>query len=620
MTQIPMISTEEIVYKEKVRQLYSLLPAGIIATFVNGLIIVFLHWNLVPHNFLIYWLSVLIILSNIRFAYYVIFRIRSEKIINYHFWGGLFKIGILLIGIAWGTAAFFSFFHNSEPHRILIAYVLGGMAAGSAGMYSAFKFNYYGFAIPAVLPQIILFIRDGSPINIAMAGMLAFFIVLLSFSAESTRKVIDRAYHLGVDKDTLIVSLSKEKETTQITNYKLNDEINRRRKSQEELHAARDELENKVIERTTALQNANIEIKRSEEVYRSIVETSQEGIWIISSEREITFINSRMALLLKYDISEIINHNIESFVDKDYLHNYEWTNRNNEIRQINLLRKDNSIITVLESVSELPIPIGNRGKYLCMVTDITEIKTHEEEIRRYTTTLEEKNDELDSFAHSVSHDLRNPLLTTMGFAQMLLEDYSDILDDTAKDFIQRIIDSTKKMNSIIDALLKLSKLSRLELIRENVSISDLAGFIVNDLKNSDLTRNVQFQIESNMYCKADPGLITIALRNLLGNAWKYTVKVENAIIKFYSLMKDNTRIYAISDNGVGFDMTNVSKLFKPFQRLHSEKDFTGTGIGLVIVDRVIKKHGGKIWAESKPGSGTTFYFTIGPFDKNRSSG
>lgn len=620
MTQVPIINTEEIVYKEKVEQLYSLLPTGIVANIVNGSIVVFLHWNLVPHFYLIFWLSTLITVSIIHFSCYVVFRVRSEKITNYHLWGGIFKIGIFLTGTTWGLAAFFSQFHNSDPHTLLIAYVLGGMAAGSAGMFSAFKFNYYGFAIPAVFPQIILFIKYESPIHIAMSGMLAFFIVLLSFSAESSRKVIDRAYRLGVDKDALIVSLSKEKETTQITNYKLNDEINRRRKSQEELHAARDELENKVIERTTALQNANIEIKRSEEVYRSIVETSQEGIWIISTERDITFINSRMALLLKYDISEIINHNIDSFVDKDYLHNYEWTNRDNEIRQINLIRKDNSIIQVLESVSELPIPIGNKGRYLCMVTDITDIKKHEEEVRRYTTTLEEKNDELDSFSHSVSHDLRNPLLTTMGFAQMLSEDYSDKLDNTAKDFIQRIIDSTKKMNSIIDALLKLSKLSRQELIRENTNISTLANSIVNDLKSSDLTRNVQFQIEGELFFNADPGLITIALRNLLSNAWKYTTKVENAVIKFNSLVKDNTTIFAISDNGIGFDMKDASKLFKPFQRLHPEKEFTGTGIGLVIVDRVIKKHGGQIWAESKPGSGTTFYFTLGPFDKNRSSG
>jgi PAS domain S-box-containing protein len=611
MTQTPIINTEEIIYKEKVRQLYSLLPAGIIATVVNGSIIVFLNWNIVPHFFLIFWLSTLITLSIIRFAYYVIFRIRSEKITDYHFWGGIFRFGIFLTGTIWGLAAFFSQFSASDPHTLLIAYVLGGMATGSAGLFSAFKFNYYGFAIPAVCPQIILFIIDGTPIYMAMAGMLTFFIVLLSFSAEVTRQVIDRAYRLGVDKDTLIVSLSKEKENAQITNYKLNEEVNRRRKSQEELHAAHDELENKVIERTKALQNANIEIKRSEEIYRSIVETSQEGIWIISSEHEITYANSRMSLLLKYDISEIINHDINSFVDKKYLQNYEWTNRGNEIRQINLIQKDNSIIQVLESVSELPIPIGNKGRYLCMVTDITDIKKNEEEIKRYTTTLEEKNDELDSFSHSVSHDLRNPLLTTMGFAQMLSEDYSDELDDTAKDFIQRIIDSTKKMNSIIDALLKLSKLSRQKLIKENVNISDLAGSIVNDLKDSDLTRNVQFQIESDLYCNADPGLVTIALRNLLGNAWKYTVKVEVAVIKFYSLMKDTIRIYAISDNGVGFDMTNASKLFKPFQRLHSEKDFTGTGIGLVIVDRVIKKHSGKIWAESKPGSGTTFYFTLG---------
>lgn len=207
MTQTPIVTTEEIVYKEKVRQLFSLLPTGIVASFVNGLIIVFLHWNLVPHFFLIFWISMLIMFSIIRFTYYIFFNIRSEKITNYHFWGRIFKIGLFITGMIWGLAAFFSQFHTSDPHRLLIAYVLGGMAAGSAGMFSAFKFNYYGFAIPAVLPQIILFIKDGSPVYIAMAGMLAFFVVLLSFSAESSRNVTDRAYRLSVEKDTLIASL-----------------------------------------------------------------------------------------------------------------------------------------------------------------------------------------------------------------------------------------------------------------------------------------------------------------------------------------------------------------------------------------------------------------------------
>jgi PAS domain S-box-containing protein len=602
--------TEEIVYREKVRQLYSLLPAGLIANVINCLIVAFFHLRIVPFSYLLLWVSLLVSLNIVRFIFYLFYRFYSVSIVNYHYWGNFAKIGIFLSGITWGLAAFLSLFHESDPHKLLVAYVLGGMSAGTAGMFSAFRFNYYGFAIPAIFPLIIIFLIDGSPIMKAMAGMLGLFAALLSVTAEFNRNVVDRLFHLSLEKDALLENLSAEKENAEKLNVILQEEVSQRIKTEDDLVTARNELESRVIERTKELKDANVEIQRSEETYRSIVETSQEGIWVINSNCSISYVNSRMAMMLGYTISEMMNLGIEHFVDDNYLHKYELKNIKNEIRQINLRRKDRSLITVLESVSGLPIPIGNNGKILGMVTDITDLKKHEEEIRRYANTLKEKNDELDSFSHSVSHDLRNPILTTMGFAQFLSEDYSDKLDDSAKELLLRIIDNTQRMNLIINDLLRLSKLSQQEIKKEKISMSDLAKKIANELIESDKTRNVRFEIQEQVYGNADRGLMFIALGNLIGNSWKYSMKVENAEIKFGSIIKDNQNVYFVKDNGVGFDSANIDTLFKPFQRFHSQTEYAGIGIGLVIVDRVIRKHGGRVWAESKPGSGATFFFTL----------
>ena len=232
------------------------------------------------------------------------------------------------------------------------------------------------------------------------------------------------------------------------------------------------------------------------------------------------------------------------------------------------------------------------------------------QLQQRTSKLEALNKELSSFAYSVSHDLRAPLRTIDGFSHTMLEDYYDLVDDNGKDYLQRIRSGVQKMGQLIDDMLKLSRVTQSELSLRNIDLGIIANNIIQKMQSDAPDRAVQAEIMSNMKTKADPHLMEIALNNLLGNAWKFTAKNPHPCIKFGIKERDGRPVYFVGDNGVGFDMRYVNKLFGAFQRLHSDAEFEGTGIGLATVARVIQLHGGHVWAESILNKGATFYFTL----------
>lgn len=228
-----------------------------------------------------------------------------------------------------------------------------------------------------------------------------------------------------------------------------------------------------------------------------------------------------------------------------------------------------------------------------------------------STQLQAANQELESFAYSVSHDLRAPLRAIDGFSQALLEDCSEQLDEQGKDYLRRVRANTQRMGEIIDALLTLSRLTRAEMNRESVDLSALVRDIAAQLQKREPQRQVEFIIEEDLLVDADARLLQVALENLLDNAWKFSSKRPQARIEFrITADTDGRAAYFVRDDGTGFDMTYADKLFGAFQRLHTPDEFSGTGIGLATVQRVIHRHGGRLWAESKPNQGATFYFTL----------
>jgi signal transduction histidine kinase len=234
--------------------------------------------------------------------------------------------------------------------------------------------------------------------------------------------------------------------------------------------------------------------------------------------------------------------------------------------------------------------------------------TLEDRVRVRTAELERINRELEAFSYSVSHDLRAPLRTIDGFSLALEEDYAATVGDTGRDYIGRVRGGVQRMGLLIDALLQLSRITRTEIVRESFSISDLAESVISDLREQNRNRDLSFEIEPGLTAYADPRLTRIALENLMSNAVKFSSKVAHAVVRFGWDSAQNA--WYVRDNGAGFDMAYADKLFGAFNRLHGDKDFRGSGIGLATVARVVHGHHGHIWANSAVNEGATFWFTL----------
>ena len=234
----------------------------------------------------------------------------------------------------------------------------------------------------------------------------------------------------------------------------------------------------------------------------------------------------------------------------------------------------------------------------------------EEEIVRSNAALAATNEELEAFSYSISHDLRTPLRGMDGFSQALLEDYADKLDATGKDYLRRVSAAAQRMAQLIDDMLDLSRVTRREIRREAVNLSATAQSIASELQKAGPERQVKFAIAEGVVANGDSHLLRTALENLLSNAWKFTANHPRATIEFGATQHNGKSAYFVRDNGAGFDMAYAGKLFGAFQRLHGRTEFPGTGIGLATVQRIIHRHGGRVWAEGAVEQGATFYFTL----------
>jgi PAS domain S-box-containing protein len=267
----------------------------------------------------------------------------------------------------------------------------------------------------------------------------------------------------------------------------------------------------------------------------------------------------------------------------------------------------------------MAFPVVDRSRIYAVARDVTAAKEAAARMLELTDELERRNrqlttlnHELETFSYSVSHDLRAPLRSIDGFSQILLEDYEDRLDAEGQDALRRVRAATTRMGELIDALLELSRVGRTDLRAERMDLSALAHAIVMDLRRAQPDRDAEFVIAAGLEARGDRPLLRAALGNLLDNAWKYTQSRARARIEVGCLDRDGETVYFVRDNGVGFDMAYASKLFGAFQRLHRQGEFGGTGIGLATVQRIIHRHGGRVWGEGAVDGGATFYFTLQP--------
>ena len=270
------------------------------------------------------------------------------------------------------------------------------------------------------------------------------------------------------------------------------------------------------------------------------------------------------------------------------------------------------VLLAFIAVADITIQRSRKRELALVKNQLTERQKAQEELTEHTIALEAANKELEAFSYSVSHDLRSPLRSIDGFSLALLEDYGEQLDETGQDYLTRVRAASQRMAQLIDDLLQLSKLTRKEMQREKVDLSALAKSVTEELQRNQPDRHTNFIIGENLTTIGDEKLLHVMLENLIGNSWKFTGRKDDPTIEFNSSHNNGKSVYYVKDNGAGFDMEYADKLFGAFQRLHTTNEFEGTGIGLANVQRIINRHGGRVWAEGTINQGATFYFTLQP--------
>ena len=361
-------------------------------------------------------------------------------------------------------------------------------------------------------------------------------------------------------------------------------------------------------------------LRASEVRFRTLLESAPDAIVTVNRDGRITLVNAQAENHFGYAREELLGQPVEMLVP-DALRSRHVAHRADYVidphtRPLGLgmelygRRKDGSAFPAEISLSPLDTPQGMA--VTAIIRDISSRKEIERELQRRSIELEAINRELEAFGYSVSHDLRAPLRAIDGFSRILLTDYADRLDDTGRGHLERVRRAAQNMGILIDDLLTLSRVTRTGLRHERVDLSALANEIAEELRKQAPDRVVHFTISPGLVAHGDRGLLHIMLDNLLGNAWKFTGVRAKAEIGLGMAPQAGKSVYVVSDNGAGFDMAYADKLFGVFQRLHDASEFPGTGIGLATVQRIVHKHGGKIWAESEVGQGTRFYFTLEP--------
>jgi PAS domain S-box-containing protein len=400
------------------------------------------------------------------------------------------------------------------------------------------------------------------------------------------------------------VRLQASSTGSELTFFAIIVDVTEQKKAQEEIEKYQKHLEGIVEQRTRALQQ---QAQIIDQTHDSVVTTNLEGV--------VTSWNGGAEQLFGYSAAQAIGQHVafvypeneREFLDNEVLAPLKAHGRKET--EVRMKRADGSIFPAHLSLSMLYRDTGEPTGMVSYCLDISQQKQREAELDRLTSRLQASNRELESFAYSVSHDLRAPLRAIDGFSLALAEDYSDKLDDTARDYLQRVRNGAQRMATLIDDMLQLSRVNRQELDAKPVDLSQIAREVMAELQESDPKRKVHMELEENMQVHGDPRLLRVMLDNLLGNAWKFTAREEISRISFLR-EPNHENTFIIRDNGVGFDMRYADKLFGAFQRLHRDVDFPGTGVGLATVQRIVHRHDGKVWADAKEGKGASFYFTL----------
>jgi PAS domain S-box-containing protein len=391
-------------------------------------------------------------------------------------------------------------------------------------------------------------------------------------------------------------------------------------------------LERSMQERSDQLARINESLLENEQRLASVIGSAMDAVIAVDDRQRVALFNGAAETMFGYRSVEVVGQPLERLIPQRYrgahgehIEGFSRTQvtrrKMGQLGRIYGLRRDGTEFPVEAAISQAEA--AGHKQFTVILRDMTERIRAEEEILRLNAQLEQRveertaelraaNQELESFGYTVAHDLRAPLRAMEGFSQALMEDYGERVDGEARVYLNQIIRGSEHLGELIDGLLQLSRSVRGEMRRDRVDLSALAEQILAEFARADSKRAVSWQIERGLATRADARMMEIVMRNLLGNAWKYTVHAPAAAIRVFASNDGGQRVFHVVDNGIGFNMAHSEKLFQPFQRLHRQDEFPGIGIGLATVQRIVHRHGGQIRATSAPGQGAQFWFSLPP--------
>jgi PAS domain S-box-containing protein len=465
------------------------------------------------------------------------------------------------------------------------------------------------------------------PVLALMAAVLVFSHVSMFYSRapHDTQAMVA---HLGRVGGYLILLLS----LVQMASLDMRERI----RAEQKLAQSNEDLERRVLARTAQLETINRSLeaemtarRQAEERLRVIVEAAPNAMIMMGEDGHIVMVNAQVERLFGYERSELLGQTIEMLVPERFRVRHPGLRQRffaapvarpmGAGRDLHGLRKDGSEVPI--EIGLNPITTAEGRFVLASIIDITERKQAEEEIRRLNSDLEKRvrdrtgqlekaNQELEGFAYSVAHDLRAPLRAVGGFSQLLAETYQGTLDEEGKRLLRVVRTEAERMGVLIDALLSFSRLGSQQIEVCDLDMTALARSSFQELTSHDAGRKPRLELQPLPPAQGEEALVRQVFVNLLSNAVKFTRQREDAVIEVGTSSDSGQNVYYVKDNGVGFDARYADKLFGVFQRLHSTAEFEGTGIGLALVQRIITRHGGRVWAESRLHEGATFYFTM----------
>ncbi len=594
---------EEII-AEQVKQLYALVPFGIAATLLNSVIVFFMLKNVMPQGILFIWFAAIMVITMFRIVLAIRFRRTEFQPVSARVWGNRFIVGLTLSGIAWGSIGFFPFSGGvSLAHQVFIAFVLGGMAAGSSATFSVSKEGYLAYSVPALVPLAARFFLMNDIFHYAMGGMLSLYGVLLWRISRRHYLVNTTSLLLRFENRGMIDQLRSAKEDMEKLYNKLLTESEAKLKVEAELRAHHDHLESVIEERTSKIASL-----------AAIVDSSADAIIGVTLEGIIVSWNPGAAKLSGYSDKEAIGRSITLLSPPDRPDDIpailDKIGRGQTIAAYDTsrMRKDGTLLDVSITVSPIKDSTGKIIGASAIARDITDQKKLEERVKRYSNELERSNRELDNFASIAAHDLRAPLRVVSGFAVLLQKHYKEKLDAEADRYISHIVEGIGRMNHLINDLLQYARVGTREKPLVPVDVNAIIEKTLANLTYEIKESSAVITVDSLPTVYADSTQLIQLFQNLVGNAIKYRSNTPR--IHISAERKDGEWLFRVSDNGIGIDPRQFDRIFEIFQRLCASDEYSGTGIGLAICKKIVERLGGRIWVESKPGEGSTFFFTL----------